>query len=42
VREIRRQIAAGTYFTDRKIDVAVDRLWDVLNDHRGRARRATA
>jgi hypothetical protein len=42
VREVRRQIAAGTYLTDEKLEAAADCLWDVLNEGHGRIRRATA
>lgn len=30
IREIRRQIAAGTYLTDEKVNAAVDRLYEAL------------
>jgi len=42
IREIRGQIAAGTYLTHGKLELVVDCLCDVLNEGHGRIRRATA
>ncbi len=40
--EIRRQIAAGTYLTDQKLNVAVERLLAVLRRRPRRTRTAVA
>jgi hypothetical protein len=42
LREIRRQIEAGTYLTDEKLEWVVDCLCEALRRGRKRIRRATA
>jgi hypothetical protein len=42
LQEIRRQIEAGTYLTEDKLDVVYDRLVEVLNRSRRPHKRASA
>ena len=42
LRDIRRQIEAGTYLTDAKLDLVVDCLCEILNQGGKHVRRASA